>query len=118
MISDDIFEFVWIDFIQFLALSVESFKGFDKGLRHALVCLLGAADNGKALGLGHALVTVFMVQANTDQLSGCFIWLIACVLFEAVHFNLIKVCCCRIVGFGAHATNVAEGTVLFECDFI
>ena len=107
-----------VNFIKALALAVESFKSFYDSFCHALVCLLRATDNSKALGLGNALVVVFMVQANTDQLNGCFLWLIASVLFKAVHFKLIKVWCRRIVGFDPYAANVAEGAVLLKRYFI
>jgi len=118
MIFDDVFEFMRVDLIEVLAPSVESFKSFYYSLCHALVCFLRASDNGKALGLGDALVAVYLVQTDADQLSGCFFWLFGSVLYKAVHFNLIKVRCRRIVGFDAHAANVAEGTVLFEGYFI
>ena len=118
MIFDDVFEFMRVDLIEVLAPAVESFKSFHYSLCHALMGLLRAADDGKVLGLGDALVPVYLVQAYADQLSGYFFWLFCSVLFEAVHFNLIKVWCRRVVGFDAHATNVAEGTVLFERDFI
>ena len=118
MIFDDVFEFMRVDLIEVLAPAVESFKSFYYSLCHALVCFLRASDNGKALGLGDALVPVYLVQAYADQLSGYFFRLFCSVLFEAVHFNLIKVWCRRIVGFDAHTANVGKGTVLFEGYFI
>ena len=118
MIFDDVFEFIRVDLIEVLASAVESFKSFYYSLCHALVCFLGASDNGKVLGLGDALVAVYLVQADADQLNGCFFWLLCSVLYGAVHFNLIKVRCRRIVSIDAHTANVPEGTVLFERDFI
>ena len=118
MIFDDVFEFMRIDLIYVLAPAVESFKSFHYSLCHALVCFFRASDNGKALGLGDALVPVYLVQTDSDQLSGCLFLLFGSVLFEAVHVNLIKVWCRRIVGFDANAANVGEGSVLFEGYFI
>ena len=118
MIFDDVFEFMRVDLIEVLAPAIESFKSFYYSLCHALMSFLRASNNGKALGLGDALVPVYLVQADSDQLSGCFFWLFVSVLYKAVHFNLIKVQYFRIAGFDAHAANVAEDTVLFERDFI
>ena len=107
-----------VNFIEALALAVESFKSLYYSFCHALVSLLRAAEDGEMLGLRNALVVVCMIQADADQLSGFYLLLLGGVLQDAVHFNLIKVWCSRIVNFNAHAANVAEGAVLLKRYFI
>jgi hypothetical protein len=58
---DNVFELIRVDLIEVLAPAVESFKVFTTVSVTALMSFLRAADDGKVLGLGYALVAVYLV---------------------------------------------------------
>jgi len=84
-IFDDVFEFVLLDVVEGFAFAVEGFECFDHGFCHALVRLLRATDDSETLGLSDALVAVFVIEADTDQVCRGFLRGAVGVFSEAVH---------------------------------
>lgn len=60
---EDFGEFLGLDLVQGFAAGFEFFEGFYDGLRHAVVGLGGASDDGELLAGGEAFVAVGVVEA-------------------------------------------------------
>lgn len=60
---EDFGEFLGLDSMQGLAAGFEFFEGFYDRLRHAVVGLGGASDDGELLAGGEAFMAVGVVEA-------------------------------------------------------
>lgn len=69
-IFDNVFKCFFLNTFEGLSLSVERFESFYHGFRHTLVRFGRTPDDGKALALCDALVAVFLVEPDADQV-GC-----------------------------------------------
>ena len=60
-------QFGWLNMLQLLPALLELLKGFHHGLRHATVSFLRSADDRELLTGGDSLVSVVIVEADTQQ---------------------------------------------------
>ena len=64
---ENVRQFGWLDMLQLLPALLELLESFHDGLRHATVSFLRSADDRELLTGGDSLVTVVIVEADTQQ---------------------------------------------------